>query len=65
MQPETNCLIQIDSDNDICFIGFHGEYTPDLQKAMIYKTELDAITYIDKHGLDRLATIRHITRLEP
>lgn len=59
------CLVQLDGGDGLTFLGCHGEYTPDIQEAMIFVDELEAHIYIDKHGLGHLARIRRIVKCTP
>lgn len=54
------CLIQIDGGDGLFFLGEHGDYTPYIHEARIFTSELDAYTYVDKHGLHKLARVRKI-----
>lgn len=57
----TKCLIQIDGGDGLFFLGEHGDFTQSIQEARIFICELDAYTYVDKHGLHKLARVRRIT----
>lgn len=59
------CLVQLDGGDGLTFLGCHGEYTPDIQEAMIFADELEAHIYIDKHGLGHLARVRRIVKCTP
>ena len=43
-------------------LGTDGKYLEDnnADEAMTFNDKLDALTYIEKHGLQRLATIRQV-----
>lgn len=60
MLEESRCLIQIDGGDGLFFLSEHGEYTVEIQEARIFMSELDAYTYVDKHGLHKLARVRRI-----
>ena len=60
MPINTKCLIQIDGGDGLFFLGEHGDYTQHIQAAQIFMSELDAYTYVDKHGLHKLARVRKI-----
>ena len=62
MSDDIKCLIQLDGGEGLLFVGAYGERTTDLQEAVIFKDELDAHIYIDKHGLNRIAKVRRITK---
>ena len=59
---KTQCLIQLDGGDGLYFLGSYGEHTSDLQGARIFRDELEAHIYIDKHGLNRLAKVRKIIK---
>lgn len=58
--PNEKCLIQLYGSEGVCFLGCHGEFTPDIHEALIFTDELEAYTFIDKHGLHHLAKVRII-----
>lgn len=60
MPDNSKCLIQIDGGDGLFFLSEHSEYTAEIQKARIFMSELDAYTYVDKHGLHKLARVRKI-----
>lgn len=41
-------------------LGKTGHYEIELSKAMTFTDKLDAIIYVEKHGLERIATIRKV-----
>ena len=57
---EEKCLIPLYVTEGINFLSRRGGYTEDIQEALIFKDELDAHIYIDKHGLRRLSKVRKI-----
>ena len=63
MSDDIKCLIQLDGGEGLLFVGAYGERTTDLQEAVIFKDELDAHIYIDKHGLNRIAKVRRIIKM--
>lgn len=56
------CIVQLDGGDGVFFLSKYGEHTPDLQEALIFRDELSAHIYIDKHGLNRLAKVRRIVK---
>ena len=58
----SQCLIQLDGGDGLYFLSNYGERTPNLQEARIFREELSAHFYIDKHGLNRLAKVRKIIK---
>ena len=57
---EEKCLIQLFVTEEVNFFGRGGECTDDIQETLIFKDELDAHIYIDKHGLRKLSKVRKI-----
>ena len=41
-------------------LGKTGQYQTELENAMTFNDKLDAIIYVEKHGYERLATIRKV-----
>jgi len=41
-------------------LGRTGQYETELSKAMTFNDKLDAIIYVEKHGYERIATIRKV-----
>jgi len=41
-------------------LGKTGQYETDLSEAMTFTDKLDAIIYVEKHGYERIATIRKV-----
>lgn len=41
-------------------LGKTGQYETDLSDAMTFTDKLDAIIYVEKHGYERIATIRKV-----
>ena len=41
-------------------LGKAGQYEEELSKAMSFKEKMDAIIYVEKHGYERIATIRKV-----
>lgn len=54
------CLVQLDGGDGVFFLDNNGERTSDIQRSMIFDSELEAYIYIDKRGLYRLAKVRKI-----
>lgn len=54
------CLVQLYGAEGLYFLGRSGEYTDNIQDALIFKDELDAHIYIDKRGLRKLSKVRKI-----
>ena len=41
-------------------LGKTGQYETELSKAMTFADKIDAIIYVEKHGYERIATIRRV-----
>lgn len=52
--------IFIDSGDQIYLLGLHGEYVTRIENAMWFADILEAKVYVDKHGLERITTVRKI-----
>lgn len=56
------CYIFVNGGDRMYLLGSNGKYleenNPD--EAMTFNDKLDAIIYIEKHGLQRLATVRRV-----
>lgn len=59
------CIVLLDGGDYSFFLGRHGEHTTNSKDVMIFSSELDAQIYIDKHGIDHIACIRHIVQGKP
>lgn len=45
-------------------LGRTGQYEAELSKAMTFTDKMDAIVYVEKHGYERIATIRKVSSRE-
>ena len=45
-------------------LGRNGQYETELSKAIKFTDKLDAIIYVEKHGYERISTIRRIAHKE-
>ena len=45
-------------------LGMTGQYETELSKAMTFTDKMDAIVYVEKHGYERIATIRKVSSRE-
>lgn len=41
-------------------LGKTGQYETELTKAMTFTEKIDAIIYVEKHGYEKIATIRMV-----
>lgn len=60
MTPNQKCLILLDAGDSVFFLGQHGEHTTQTEEIKIFSDEMAAQVYIDKHGIDHIASIRRI-----
>lgn len=52
--------IFIDSGDQVYLLGLHGEYVTCIEDAMWFDDVLQAKIYVDKHGLERITTVRKV-----
>ena len=57
---ESPYYIFMNGGDKMYVLGKTGQYETDLSKAMTFTEKLDAIIYVEKHGYERLATIRKV-----
>lgn len=50
----------MDAGDTVFFLGRHGEHAECVENVMIFEGESKARLYIDKHGIDHIASIRKI-----
>lgn len=43
-------------------VGKTGQYVRMFKKAMSFKNKLDALEYVDRHGLNGMVTLRQIKK---
>ena len=43
-------------------IGKTGQYVRKFKNAMSFENKIDALEYVDKHGYNRIATVRQFNR---
>lgn len=55
--------IFVDSGTGMLAVGISGGLTNKKYEARTFTSKMDAILYIEKHGLEKLATIRKIQRV--
>lgn len=41
-------------------IGKTGQYVRKIKNALPFENKIDALEYVDRHGYDRIATVRQI-----
>ena len=52
--------IFVDSGDQVYLLGLHGEYVTRIEDAMWFGDILEAKVYVDKHGLERITTVRKV-----
>ena len=52
--------IFIDSGDQAYLLGLHGDYVTSIEEAMWFSDVLEAKLYVDRHGLERITTVRKI-----
>lgn len=62
MRHTDQCLILLDVGDRVLFLGRHGKHTEQAKDILLFCDEMAARIYIDKHGIDRIASICHIVQ---
>jgi len=57
---ESPYYIFMNGGDKMYVLGKTGQYETDLNDAMTFTEKLDAIIYVEKHGYERIATIRRV-----
>jgi len=57
---ESPYYIFMNGGDKMYVLGKTGQYETDLSDAMTFTDKLDAIIYVEKHGYERIATIRKV-----
>ena len=57
---ESPYYIFINGGDKMYVLGRTGQYEEELSKAMAFTDKYDAIVYVEKHGYQRIATIRKV-----
>lgn len=57
---ESPYYIFMNGGDKMYVLGKTGQYETDLSEAMTFTDKLDAIIYVEKHGYERIATIRKV-----
>lgn len=57
---ESPYYIFMNGGDKMYVLGKTGQYETDLSDAMTFTDKLDAIIYVEKHGYERIATIRRV-----
>ena len=59
---ESPYYIFMNGGDKMYVLGKTGQYEDNLSNAMTFTEKIDAIIYVEKHGYERIATIRKVTR---
>ena len=57
---ESPYYIFMNGGDKMYVLGKTGQYQTELENAMTFNDKLDAIIYVEKHGYEKLATIRKV-----
>lgn len=57
---ESSYYIFMNGGDKMYVLGRTGQYETELSKAMTFNDKLDAIIYVERHGYERIATIRKV-----
>lgn len=60
IQVESPYYIFMNGGDKMYVLGKAGQYEEELSKAMTFSDKLDAIIYVEKHGYQKIATIRKV-----
>ena len=60
IQVESPYYIFMNGGDKMYVLGKAGQYEEELSKAMTFSDKLDAIIYVEKHGYQKIATIRRV-----
>jgi len=58
---ESPYYIFMNGGDKMYVLGKTGQYETELSEAMSFTEKIDAIIYVEKHGYERIATIRKVT----
>lgn len=53
-------IILVSAGEQAFFLGNYGEYVSTLDEALKFNDVLDAKIYVDKHGLEKITSVRKI-----
>ncbi|MBO5020914.1 MAG: hypothetical protein J6D52_09655 [Clostridia bacterium] len=62
VETESPYYIFMNGGDKMYVLGKTGQYETDLSEAMSFTDKLDAIIYVEKHGYQKIATIRKVKR---
>lgn len=55
---DQNIIIAVNSGVGLCVIGGNGRYAENIEDAKKFNDEIEAYEYIEKHGLEKMASVR-------
>lgn len=58
---ESPYYIFMNGGDKMYVLGKTGEYQTELADAMAFTEKIDAIIYVEKHGYERIATVRKVS----
>ena len=58
---ESPYYIFMNGGDKMYVLGKTGEYQTELADAMAFTDKIDAIIYVEKHGYERIATVRKVS----
>lgn len=61
-QENSPYYIFVNGGDKMYVLGKTGQYETVLKDAMTFTDKIDAIIYVEKHGYERIATIRRVTK---
>ena len=53
-------IIAVHANDQPYFVSYYGGYTQNAREALVFSDRYDAQLYIEKHGLERITSIRRI-----
>ena len=59
---ESPYYIFMNGGDKMYVLGRTGQYEEELSKAMTFTDKLDAIIYVEKHGYQKIASIRKVVK---
>lgn len=55
---EQRIIIAVNSGVGLRVIGGSGQYAENIKEAKVFNDEVEAYEYIERHGLEKLASVR-------
>lgn len=59
-KSDTPYYIFMNAGDTMYVLGKNGEYETELSNAMSFDDKYDAVVYVEKHGYERISTIRKV-----